>query len=170
MPILPQRARFQAGFTLVELVAATAAVGVLTATVLPRMTALGGEARHASMQSAAGALAAVAATAHGRFLIHGGDAQALEDVAVPMVNGYPAAVAATATAAGLAKGYTVYTQAAAPTDTTPGVAAGSMALVHNSIAGTPKAVRCYLVYTQSGSADVAPRVDVGPDTTPAACA
>ncbi|QJE01814.1 type II secretion system protein [Massilia forsythiae] len=170
MPTTLRSARRQAGFTLIEMVAATAAIGVLTAAVLPKVTALGGAAREASMQAAGGALMTVAATAHGRFLVHGGAAQALEDVTVPLVYGYPAAVPATAAAAGLAKGYTVYTDVSAPTDTTPAVAAGTMSLVHNSIAGTPRAVRCYLVYTQSPGPESPPQVAAGGNTTPGNCA
>jgi len=159
----------QSGFTLIESVTVIALTGVLTATALPRLTALTGEARYAALQSAGSALATVAATAHGKFMIDGRRTQALEDVSLSMVEGYPAADGATFDAAGLGKGYVVYTGAAAPTADMPAVAPGSMAIVPRSIAGTPRARDCYLVYTQGRAPNLPPVITTGENTSAATC-
>lgn len=147
----------QSGFTLIELIATISVVGVVTATAVPRLTALAGEARYASLQVAQGALLSVASTAHGKFMIDGAGTQAFEDVALPMVNGYPRAHPALADAAGLAKGYTARTDDA-----------GSLVVVPNGLAD-PAAARCYLVYTQSRAPHTPPTVAIGGDTTAATC-
>lgn len=162
--------RRQAGFTLVELIAVITVLGVVTATAVPRLSALGGEARYAALRAAGGALMTVAITSHGGFMINGRPAQALEDVTVPLVNGYPAAGPATADAARLRANFTVYTAVAAPTATTPGVTAGSMAIVPSDLAGTPKAAACYLVYTESLAPNSPPTVTAGPDASADNCA
>jgi len=149
--------RKQSGFTLVELVAMVGVVGVLGATALPRLTALAGEARYASLRVAQGALLSVASTAHGRFMIDGAGTQAFEDVGLPMVNGYPGAHPALADAAGLARGYTVRTDGA-----------GSLVVMPNGLAD-PAAARCYLVYTQSRAPHAPPTVAIGSDTSAATC-
>jgi MSHA pilin protein MshA len=145
------------GFTLVELIAMVGVVGVLGATALPRLTALAGEARHASLQAAQGALLSVTSTAHGKFMIDGAATQAFEDVALPMVNGYPRAHPALADAAGLTKGYTVRMDGA-----------GSLVVVPKGLSD-PAAARCYLVYTQSPAPHTPPSVAIGGDTTAATC-
>jgi len=161
--------RSQSGFTLIESVTVIALTGVLTATALPRLTALSGEARYAALQSAGSALATVAATSHGKFMIDGRSTQTLEDVVLSMVEGYPAADAATFDAAGLGKGYVIYTSASAPASTAPAVAAGSMAIVPKSIAGTARASDCYLVYTQSRAPNIPPVIAEGENASGASC-
>lgn len=158
---------FQSGFTLIESVTVIALTGVLTAAALPRLTALTGEARYAALQSAGSALATVAVTAHGKFLIDGRGTQALEDVSLSMVEGYPAADQATFDAAGLGKGYVLYTHASDAN--APAVPAGSMAIVPRSIAGTARARDCYLVYTQSRAPHTPPVVTEGAGASGASC-
>jgi len=165
MPRIPAYRR-DAGFTLVELVSVIAVTGILTATALPRLTAITGEARYATLMAAGGALMSVAVTANGQFRINGTATQAFEDVTVPLVNGYPGAVAATAEAAGLDGRFTVYTADAAPM---PGLPAGSMAIVPAGLAGTARARDCYLVYTQSPAPNKRPTVTPGASTTADAC-
>jgi len=139
-----------AGFTLVELTAVIAILGVLFATTLPRMTALAGEARLASLRGARAALSTVATLAHAGFLANARPAQLFEKTAVPLVHGYPAASAATVDAAGLAADYVVYTQTA-----------GAMTLVPRDVAGTPKAADCFIVYEQATPDNPAPRITLG---------
>lgn len=160
---------FQSGFTLIESVTVIALTGVLTATALPKLTALAGEARYAALQQAGSALATVAATSHGKFMIDGRRTQALEDVSLSMVEGYPAADQATFDAAGLGKGYVMYTSASAPTAIGPAVNPGSMAIVPRSIAGTARARDCYLVYTQSRAANMPPLIEEGGNAGAASC-
>jgi len=164
-----QGARAESGFTLIELIAVIVILGVLAATALPKFVSLTGDARFASLKAARGALMTVAATTHGKFMINGQATQTVEGVSVPMVNGYPTAVQALADAAGLAGDYTVYTRVSGPTETTPNVTGGSMSIVPNNIAGTPKAIHCYLVYTQSLAPNTPPVVAVGGNTTAANC-
>jgi MSHA pilin protein MshA len=147
----------QSGFTLIELIATIGVLGVVSATALPRLTALGGEARYASLKVAQGALLGVASAAHGKFLIDGAGTQAFEDVTLPMVNGYPGAHPALADAAGLARGYTVQPQGA-----------GALRIVPKDLAATG-AARCYLVYTQSQRPHAPPTVAIGADSTAATC-
>lgn len=158
MPSARRPQRGPSGFTLIELLAVIGVAGVVTATAVPRLTALAGEARYASLQVAQGALASVAASAHGQFLIDGAATQTFEDVTLPMVNGYPGADARVANAAGLARGYTVHARAA-----------NTMIIVPRDLAGTDAAARCYLVYTQSPTPRTPPTIAIGDGTTAAAC-
>lgn len=150
--------RREGGFTLVETTAVVAIVGVLAAAALPQLTALGGEARYASLDSARAALNTVAVLSHATFLINGETAQTFEDSNITLVGGYPAATLATADAAGLSDAYVVSIQGS-----------GTMSLVPKAIAGSPKARDCFLVYEQASPAKPRPVIRMGANATPQTC-
>ncbi|MDB5745980.1 MAG: hypothetical protein JWP72_828 [Massilia sp.] len=162
----------QGGFTLIELIVVIVILGILAATALPRFSALGGEARVASLNAAKGALSATSAMTHGRFLMARAATIPVEGVNVAMndVSGYPAITTtqearALADAAGLtAADYTLYTAGDTANNTRPQVAAGQIALVPNSIAGTRTAVNCFVMYTAAVGRDTAPVYAVGTST------
>lgn len=156
------------GFTLVETTAVIAIMGTLAATALPTLTALGGEARYASLGNAQGALASAATMSHAKFLINGKTTQTFEDSKVTLVHGYPAANQATADAAGLSLGYVVYTGSTGGANT-PSVSAGAMALVPKDISGTARASACFLVYEQASASKPRPTISLGPNTTAETC-
>ena len=93
--------RKEKGFTLIELVMVIVILGVLAAFALPRFADLGGDARSATIEGAAGAVKSAAAIAHSVWLADGGDPDplVLDGVSVVMSDeGYPAATAQSATA------------------------------------------------------------------------
>lgn len=158
MPSVRRPQRGPSGFTLIELIAVLGVVGVVTATAVPRLTALAGEARYASLQVAQGSLSSVSAIAHGQFAIRAGSMQTYGDVPLPMVNGYPGADAKLAEAAGLAPGYAVHAGDA-----------GTLVIVPKDLAGSAAAEQCYLVYIQSRTPQSAPVIALGAAASTATC-
>lgn len=155
---LAGRRRRARGFTLVETTAVIAITGALAAAALPRLTAMGGEARIAMLDNARGALSSVSVMAHAKFLINGDTTQTFEDSTVALVNGYPAASQATVDAAGLSADYVVY-----PKGTS------AITLVPRAMAARGKASSCFLVYEQAAAPNTRPSIRLGEDTTAESC-
>lgn len=144
------RKQAQGGFTLIELIVVIVILGILAATALPRFGNLSGDARVASMNAARGALASLAAVAHGQAQINPVAAASAtginyEGTAVTFVNTYPAANQNTATAAGLADDYV----------TVPGT--GSMTI---RPAALPATTACIITYTEAVNATSPPVINM----------
>lgn len=167
----------QGGFTLIELIVVIVILGILAATALPKFASLSGEARLASLNAAKGALSATSAMTHGKFLVSAGTPAniTVEGTAVPMdaKSGYPAVTndtqaLALAAAAGLAPtDYTVLTSTSTATNKPAGLAADQFAIVPNSLAGSPNAAKCYVLYKGATAKDTAPTITLAAGTTPA---
>ncbi|MES2351047.1 MAG: prepilin-type N-terminal cleavage/methylation domain-containing protein [Pseudomonadota bacterium] len=163
------RKQAQAGFTLIELIVVIVILGILAATALPKFVNLGGDARAASLNAAAGALKTTLALARGQALVNGGASASsvvLEGQTVNLVNGYPAADTSTAAAAGLATtDYTVTTTAGVATANRPAIPANSMLVQPASVSTTPTGLTCYVMFTQAAAANTAPTITVNGTAT-----
>ncbi len=132
----------QAGFTLIELIMVIVILGVLSAFALPRFADLGGQARIASINGAAGSMKAAANIAHAQWLAEGDAASVLvvlEGFDVDMVNGYPTEAGIMVAAQISADDYTI--------------AGGTV-----SLAGAPTPADCSVVYTEAVAAAAGPPI------------
>jgi MSHA pilin protein MshA len=144
------RKQAQAGFTLIELIVVIVILGILAATALPKFSSLGGDARVASLSAVRGALASTAATAHGQWLLKPSiTTTVFEGYTInfnqTVATGYPLADTGFLGAAGItAADYTWYTATGTNVPTIP---TNGFVIVPISIAGSPKALTCFVSYT-----------------------
>jgi MSHA pilin protein MshA len=162
----------QSGFTLIELIVVIVILGILAATALPKFASLGGEARIASLNAVRGALQTTTSMIHGQALLYPGQANFTnEGVVVTVVNGYPNGTVLTANAAGLTDAdYTIVASAAGAgaTTTVPLIPANGFVVIPKSVAGSARALKCFISYAASTATNVAPVIS-NPPTSPADC-
>jgi MSHA pilin protein MshA len=166
------RKQAQAGFTLIELIVVIVILGILAATALPKFSSLGGDARLASLQAAKGALASTAATAHGQWLLDPSKTSVTYEgetitFATTVASGYPRADSGFAGAAGITlTDYTIIDAGtAAVPNVSPAAAANSISIVPKSVAGTPKALTCFINYAEPAAVNAPPVFTITASTT-----
>lgn len=159
---IASRQRAQGGFTLIELIVVIVILGILAATALPKFVNLGGDARLAALNAAAGSLKTTMSLARGQAMVTASTTAAsvtLEGTAVNLANGYPKADDTFIIAAGLSSNgasngdYTITrNNTANPVGVNgkvPAIPANSLVIQPTSVATTNSGLTCYATYTEA---------------------
>ncbi len=142
--------RKEKGFTLIELVMVIVILGILAAFALPRFADLGGDARTASINGAAGSVKSASSIAHARWLADGNSSGStttvdLDGTTIDMSSdGYPLADEGSATNGGIGTA----AQLSAEYSVTAGSPATTSTIALNDGDGNPIA-NCSFTYDET---------------------
>ena len=154
--------RKQDGFTLIELVMVIVILGILAAFALPRFADLGGDARAATIDGAAGSMKSAMAIVHSKALAEGktaasGESVTLEGETIDLIHGYPEAkdVTADSGTGGILEAAQISTGTNGDFSVSTGT--GTVTIQAN---GAATAASCQVVYTEAADANTKPTVNV----------
>lgn len=157
-----ERNSAQKGFTLIELVIVIVILGILSAFALPRFADLGGDARAAAIEGAAGSIKSANSIVRSACLAssdcdqsqESGESIDLEGQTVNVAYGYPTADTSTTGAGGILVAAQI-----SGNDFTINDAGGTPAEVQVQADGAVAPANCQVSFTQAGGTDTPPVID-----------